>query len=150
MRQIKTRRLCCRYGTKQHTQVDKDTFSHVPTCHITDGCKVNKFHRHTDFIKAFGRVSSHQQNKTPAKPYPFKTQALTKVGTTDSKSFAFFPIATENKILKPFCSETKQLRMPLPQAQGARDQRLLLKNNLNYLPPVTQCEARLHKTVHVS
>lgn len=85
-----------------------------------------------------------------AKPYPFKTQAVTKLGTTDSESFAFFPIAIENKILKPLCGETKRLRMPLPQARSLLDQRLLLKNNLNYLPPVIRCEVSLYKTVCVS
>lgn len=113
---------------------DKDIFSRVPTCHITESCKVNKFHKHTDFVKGFGKGESPTTNKTKRQPnlVLLNHRHWQNLGKTDSKTFAFIQKVTENKILKPLCSERKWLRTPLPQAQSAPGQRLLLKNNLNY------------------
>lgn len=76
-------------------QVDKDTFSHIPICHINDGAKSVSFTGALILLKLL--LKSIATGKNTVKLYSFKTQALMKLGIIDSKSFACFSTDQERK-----------------------------------------------------
>lgn len=148
---MKTRRLSCVHESMCHVRVEGDEFSHVPTHHVAGGGKVNKFHRHADSVRAFsnGRVISKTQQQP--NPIPLNTSS-DKTGNKRYKVLLYFQGRTKTK-RRSLYAEGCEIVMDTSPSGTKCETKVCwdkVKNNWNYLPLDTWCEALLCKVVLTS